>query len=241
MSSRLILALDFHCKEQALALIETLDPNLCKLKVGSEMYTRFGPNWIRYLVMLGFDVFLDLKFHDIPRTVGRAVSGAADLGVWMINVHTSGGIRMLEAARQALIPFGPQRPLLIGVTVMTCYTETEFKLMGFNQSIEAHSLFLARQAKNCGLDGVVASAHEACAIKQCLGKEFVLVTPGIRLHAQMIDNTDDQRRIMTPAQAIQAGSDYLVMGRSLLGANDSVAALICTLNEQLASLVLKTA
>lgn len=208
---QLIIALDYARKEDALALVEQINPKDCALKVGMEMFTLFGPDFVRLLVKKNFKVFLDLKYHDIPNTVASACAAAAKLGVWMINVHVSGGSKMLEAAHTSIQSFGAQRPLLIGVTVLTSMTTTESEV-----------LTLARQAKNAGLDGVVCSAHEVAKIKLDCGSDFLTITPGIRLSG---DATHDQSRIMTPQQAAQVGTDYIVMGRSITQAVDPLAVI----------------
>lgn len=212
MKSKLIIALDFDNQAAALSLIDQLDPRHCALKVGSEMFTLFGPDFVRRLVAKHFHVFLDLKFHDIPTTVARACMAAADLGVWMVNVHASGGINMMQAAREAIEPFGDQRPLLIAVTVLTSMASNELQLLGISDSLEAHVTKLASWARDAGLDGVVSSALEVPMIKNQCGKNFITVTPGIRLAG---DAKDDQTRIITPELAIKEGSDYLVIGRSI--------------------------
>ena len=217
MAIQLIVALDFENKAEALALVEKLDPGCCALKVGSEMFTLFGPDFITALVAKGFKVFLDLKFHDIPNQVAGACKAAAKLGVWMINVHASGGSDMMKAAKDALIPFGINRPLLIAVTVLTSMSEADLYETGINGSLEQRVLDLARKVKAVGLDGVVSSAHEVAAIKKHCGADFITVTPGIRLGNE---KTDDQTRIMTPTLAIKAGSDYLVIGRPITAADD---------------------
>lgn len=218
-----IVALDFDTLKEAEQLVETLSPRLCRLKVGSEMYTRFGPAWVKQLTERGFDVFLDLKFHDIPRTVAHSVASAADLGVWMVNVHASGGGKMLDAARKALLPYGKNAPLLIGVTVLTSFSEQEFRASGWHISVQERVLFLAKLAHKHGLDGVVASAQEAAMIKHRFGEDFYVVTPGIRLGTI---SHDDQVRTMTPAQAFSAGSDFLVMGRSIVQAAEPEQCLL---------------
>ncbi len=223
MQSPVIVALDFADKAQALALVERLDPGACRLKVGKEMFTLFGPDFVKELVARGFDVFLDLKFHDIPNTVAKAVAAAAELGVWMVNVHASGGSRMMKAAKQALAPYGHQAPLLIGVTVLTSMTDEELAELGVAaDQAQAQVLRLARLAKDSGLDGVVCSAKEAGLLKAELGEDFKLVTPGIRPAGA---DAGDQRRVMTPVDAVQSGADYLVMGRPITQADEPLAVL----------------
>lgn len=219
---KILIALDFANEQQAMALIHQLDPALCRLKVGKEMFTLFGPEFVRTLVNAGFDVFLDLKFHDIPNTVAKAVAAAAELGVWMVNVHASGGVRMMTAAREALAPYGEQAPLLIAVTVLTSMTGDELVQIGVSRSPAEQVLALARLTHEAGLDGVVCSAQEASLLKSELGNDFKLITPGIRPAGS---DAGDQRRIMTPEQALAAGSDYLVIGRPITQAAHPAQAL----------------
>lgn len=219
---KVLIALDFADKQQAMAFIAQLDPAACRLKVGKEMFTLFGPEFVRNLVEAGFDVFLDLKFHDIPNTVAKAVAAAAELGVWMVNVHASGGLRMMQAAREALLPYGDRAPLLIAVTVLTSMTAEELEQVGVLRSPAEQVLALARLTRDAGLDGVVCSAQEASLLKAELGGDFKLVTPGIRPAGS---DAGDQRRIMTPEQALAAGSDYLVIGRPITQAANPAEAL----------------
>ncbi|WP_217538256.1 orotidine-5'-phosphate decarboxylase [Vibrio metschnikovii] len=213
---KVIVALDYEKRTEALAFVDKIDPSSCRLKVGKEMFTLFGPELIRELHRRDFSVFLDLKFHDIPNTCAKAVRAAAELGVWMVNVHASGGERMMVAAREILEPYGNERPLLIAVTVLTSMEQVDLAGIGINLAPEQHVLRLATLTKNAGLDGVVCSAQEASALKQHLGSSFKLVTPGIR---PVGADVGDQKRIMTPIQALEAGSDYLVIGRPITQAN----------------------
>ncbi len=222
VTSPVLVALDFDDINRALALTDLIDPQSCRLKVGKEMFTRFGPEWVKTLQSRGFDVFLDLKFHDIPNTVAHAVAAAADLGVWMVNVHASGGARMMNAAREALVPMGKDAPLLIAVTVLTSMEASDLHDIGIDRTPAEHALHLATLTKECGLDGVVCSAHEAVTFRQRLGNTFSLVTPGIRPEGSA---AQDQRRIMTPAQAKQAGVDYMVIGRPITQSADPAATL----------------
>ncbi|MDV2857851.1 MULTISPECIES: orotidine-5'-phosphate decarboxylase [Oceanimonas] len=219
---KVLIALDFADEQQAKALVAQLDPAQCRLKVGKEMFTLFGPEFVRHLTGQGFDVFLDLKFHDIPNTVAKAVAAAAELGVWMVNVHASGGSRMMEAAKAALAPYGDKAPLLIAVTVLTSMTADELNQTGVLRSPAEQVLALARLTQAAGLDGVVCSAQEASLLKSELGPDFKLITPGIRPAGS---DAGDQRRIMTPELALKAGSDYLVIGRPITQAADPAAAL----------------
>lgn len=219
---RIIVALDFPSDQPALALVDELDPAKCRLKVGKELFTRSGPALVRDLQNRRFDVFLDLKFHDIPNTTSAAVAAAADLGVWMVNVHASGGEKMMTACRDRLESFGKDRPLLIAVTVLTSMGPEDLAGIGITDSPEAQVSRLATLTRNCGLDGVVCSAQEAPALKAEQGKDFKLVTPGIR---PLSADKGDQQRIMTPTDALKAGSDYLVIGRPITQAADPLAAL----------------
>ncbi|GAA0486151.1 MULTISPECIES: orotidine-5'-phosphate decarboxylase [Tatumella] len=227
VTSPVLVALDFDDTRRALSLVDLIDPKSCRLKVGKEMFTRFGPEWVKTLQSRGFDVFLDLKFHDIPNTVAHAVAAAADLGVWMVNVHASGGVRMMNAAREALEPMGKDAPLLIAVTVLTSMEASDLADIGIQRTPAEHALHLAALTRDCGLDGVVCSAHEAVTFKQQLGNDFLLVTPGIRPAGSA---AQDQRRIMTPPQARLAGVDYMVIGRPVTQAADPAAALSAILN-----------
>ena len=210
--SPLIVALDFTDGRQALALAEQLDPALCRLKVGKELFTREGPGVVRTLVDAGFDIFLDLKFHDIPNTVAAAVRAAADLGVWMVNVHASGGERMMGAAREALDVLGEGAPLLTAVTVLTSMEPADLRATGVTRDLRDQVLALARLSQASGLDGVVCSAGEAAMLREHLPRDFVLVTPGIR---PADSERGDQRRVATPVEALAQGSDYLVIGRPI--------------------------
>lgn len=213
---KLIIALDHSAKMQAINFINTLDPEKCRLKVGKEMFTSFGAGFVRELVKKNFDVFLDLKFHDIPNTVAKAVKAAADLGVWMVDVHASGGRRMMEAANAARRSYGENAPLLIAVTVLTSMDESDLREIGVTLPLSQQVRNLALLAKSSGLDGVVCSALEAKSLRALLGSDFKLITPGIRP-----EGTDlcDQRRITTPQQAIDNGADYLVIGRPITQAS----------------------
>ena len=219
--SRVIVALDFDNQHSALQLAEQLDPSQCRLKVGKELFTVAGPQLVKALVERNFDVFLDLKFHDIPNTTAKAVSAAADLGVWMTNVHACGGSRMMEAAQQSLQQKGSEM-LLIAVTVLTSMEQADLQQVGVSNGPTEQVLHLARLAKSSGLQGVVCSAQEASTLKADLGADFKLVTPGIRLPESA---TDDQRRIVSPTDAIALGSDYLVIGRPITRSSNPVATL----------------
>ncbi|MCL1072930.1 orotidine-5'-phosphate decarboxylase [Shewanella dokdonensis] len=222
LENPIVVALDFDNKFQALQLVDKLDPSLCRLKIGKEMFTLFGPDLVKEIQNRGFDVFLDLKFHDIPNTVAKAVTAAAELGVWMVNVHASGGLAMMEAARKALLPYGENAPLLIAVTVLTSMSSDELQLIGVNASAAEQVTRLAQLSFDAGLNGVVCSAQEAPILKQRFGEDFKLVTPGIRPQGS---DVGDQKRIMTPKSALDAGADYLVIGRPITQAAEPLAAL----------------
>ena len=221
VSSPILVALDFPSAESAIALARQLNPSLCRVKVGKELYTRCGPVILEELHKLGFEVFLDLKFHDIPNTTAQAVGVAADMGVWMVNVHASGGQRMMQACADKLSQYN-QAPLLIGVTVLTSMERSDLAGIGIDAEPMEHVMRLASLTKDCGLDGVVCSSHEVTQLKRTLGAEFKLVTPGIRPASAELG---DQRRVMTPAEALNAGSDYLVIGRPITKADNPLAAL----------------
>lgn len=218
---RVIVALDFSDANEALALAGRLDPALCRVKVGAELYTAAGPALVEKLRHAGFSVFLDLKFHDIPNTVAGACAAAAALGVWMINVHALGGRTMMEAARVALAKM-ENRPRLVAVTLLTSMGATDMAGVGLGDSPQAAVLKLARLAQASGLDGVVCSAQEAAALRRQCGEDFMLVTPGIRT----VDaGRDDQSRTATARDAIASGADFLVIGRPVTRAPDPLAAV----------------
>ena len=220
-SSPIIVALDFPDEKTALALVEQLEPGRCRLKVGKELFTRSGPEFVKKLVKQNFDVFLDLKFHDIPNTVARACQAGADLGVWMLNVHAMGGRKMLEAAREAL-PVNDSQTKLIAVTVLTSMGAEDLNEIGLNNSPGEQVKQLATLTNDCGLDGVVCSPQEITLLRESLTTDFELVTPGIRPQWSV---AGDQKRIMTPAQAMQEGSNYLVIGRPITQAENPMKAL----------------
>ncbi|UAB69317.1 orotidine-5'-phosphate decarboxylase [Vibrio sp. SCSIO 43132] len=230
IDQKVIVALDYDKQEDALAFVDRIDPSTCRLKVGKEMFTLFGPEFVRELHKRGFSVFLDLKFHDIPNTCSKAVRAAAELGVWMVNVHAGGGERMMSASREILEPYGKDRPLLIGVTVLTSMEQNDLAGIGLDVAPQEQVMRLANLTKRSGLDGVVCSAQEASLLKSELGREFKLVTPGIRPAGAAVG---DQKRIMTPVDAIEAGSDYLVIGRPITQAADP-AKVLAEINATLA-------
>lgn len=226
-TSPIIVALDFPSTDQALALVERLQPERCRLKVGKELFTRGGPQLVEQLVSRGYAVFLDLKFHDIPNTVAAACRAAADLGVWMVNVHAQGGRHMMEAAAEALQQ-STQPPLLIGVTILTSMGEEDIREVGLAGSPADNVQRLALLAKESGLDGVVCSPQEVTMLRQTIGDDFSLVTPGIR---PAWAAKGDQTRITTPAEAMASGSSYLVIGRPITAADDPLEALSRIENE----------
>ncbi len=219
--SPVVIALDFKDKASTLNLVNQLQPELCRLKVGKELFVRCGPDLVKELIGKGFDVFLDLKFYDIPNTVAAACEAAADLGVWMVNVHASGGRKMMQAARKA-ISGTSQKPLLIGVTVLTSLSRQDIAETGLDIEPELQVLRLANLARDSGLDGVVCSPLEAELLKQEVAEDFCLVTPGVRPAGS---DVGDQQRIMTPSQALLAGSDYLVIGRPITASKNPLKAL----------------
>ena len=230
-NSRVIVALDYSEASSARALAEKLDPKQCRLKVGKELFTSAGPQLVKTLVDQNFDVFLDLKFHDIPNTVAKAIAAVADMGVWMTNVHASGGHRMMSASKQMLEQIGSPM-LLIAVTVLTSMDNQDLQEIGIQSETQNQVLELAKLASASGLQGVVCSALEAQSLKQVLGADFKLVTPGIRLQ----DNTaDDQKRVVTPVRAVELGSDYLVVGRPITQAEDPLSVLQA-INKSLSSI-----
>lgn len=219
---KIIVALDYADAASALKLVNQLDPALCRLKVGKELFTAVGPQFIEQLSRANFGVFLDLKFHDIPNTVAKACSAASNLGVWMLNVHASGGLEMMEAARTA-VNASSTKPLLIAVTVLTSMNQQQLNQIGVIDDLATHVLNLAKLTQQAELNGVVCSALEASMLRQKLGSEFCLVTPGIR---PANANQDDQARVVTPKEALNMGSSYLVIGRPITLANDPLQALI---------------
>jgi orotidine-5'-phosphate decarboxylase len=228
---RVIVALDYPDAGTAMQLVRRLEPSQCRLKVGKELFTVAGPELVRRLSGEGFDVFLDLKFHDIPNTVARACTAAAAMGVWMLNVHALGGERMLSAAREA-VAAAESPPLLIAVTILTSMAEADLEGVGLQGSPEDNVLRLASLAHYCGLDGIVCSSREAGVMRATFDEPFRLITPGIRPAGSA---ADDQRRVMTPVEAVRNGSTYLVIGRPVTAADDPLGVLL-TINSELAAL-----
>jgi orotidine-5'-phosphate decarboxylase len=222
MKKQIVVALDYPTLNEAIAMADQLDPNLCRVKVGKELFTRCGPSVVEQLQKKGFDVFLDLKFHDIPNTTARAVLAAAEMGVWMVNVHASGGKAMMERTVELLEQKQVQKPLLIAVTVLTSMQREDLAGLGLDIEPIEQVRRLALLTESSGFDGVVCSAQEAPLLRSLVSKEFKLVTPGIR---PLDASVDDQKRIVTPEQAISDGSDYLVIGRPITKASDPQLAL----------------
>ncbi|MDG6772910.1 orotidine-5'-phosphate decarboxylase [Thiomicrorhabdus sp. ZW0627] len=220
---KVLVALDFNDADAAIAFVDRLDADLCRLKVGKELFAVAGPEFVKQLVAKGFDVFLDLKYHDIPNTVAKAVQAAAKLGVWMVNVHALGGRKMMQAAQQALEELDMERkPLLIAVTVLTSMEQADLEEVGLSGSPKENVLRLAKLTQDSGLDGVVCSAQEVSELRNLLGGAFCLVTPGIRPAGS---DLNDQKRVMTPKDAIEAGSSYLVVGRPITRSDSPVDVL----------------
>ncbi len=231
LDCKVIVALDYADSSSALNLVSQLDPSLCKLKVGKELFTAAGPQLVEKLVAKNFQVFLDLKFHDIPNTVAKACKAASDLGVWMLNVHASGGLEMMQAAKQA-VDNSANQPLLIAVTVLTSMNEHQFSLIGINGTLEKHVLRLAKLTKQAGLNGVVCSAGETAMLRAELGADFCLVTPGIRPDNSSLD---DQKRVASPVEAIKMGSHYLVIGRPITQSTNPIEVLVA-INQEIQSI-----
>ncbi len=218
---KIIVALDYPDAQPAMELVARLEPALCHLKVGKELFTATGPQLVERFMQRGFEVFLDLKFHDIPNTVAQACKAAAALGVWMVNVHALGGRKMMEAAHEAVAQ-SSRPPKLIAVTVLTSLTQEDLAELGMNISPAELVLRLAALARDSGLDGVVCSAQEAALLRREFGDKFCLVTPGIR---PADASADDQARVMTPRSALENGANYLVIGRPITRAADPLLAL----------------
>jgi len=224
----IIVALDNLDRTSAVLLAKQLNPKQCRLKIGKELFTAYGPALVEQLMKLDFEIFLDLKFHDIPNTTAKACLAAAKLGIWMLNVHTLGGIAMLRAAHEAIDKITGHKPLLIGVTLLTSLTEQDLSALGFQHKLEQQVLSLAELAYQTGLDGVVCSPHEAFSLRKKFGEKFCLVTPGIRLADSP---PDDQQRHLTPKEAVSQGADYLVIGRPITQAKNPAEILDLMINE----------
>lgn len=220
-NKRIIVALDMDDQAKAMTLINQLDPEQCRVKIGKELFTLYGPELVRQIQAKGFSVFLDLKFHDIPHTVYKAVRAACALNVWMLTVHASGGAEMLRAAKQAVTE-SDKKPILVAVTVLTSMADEDLATQGIQRTAEEHVLRMASLAQGCGMDGVVCSAAETTALRKLLSDDFVLVTPGIRPAG---DAAQDQKRVVTPREAILSGSSYLVIGRPITQARRPIEKL----------------
>ena len=223
--SKIIVALDYSNEEQALEFVNKVTPDLCKLKIGKELFTTAGPRFVEKMVEKNFDVFLDLKFHDIPNTVMKACHAASELGVWMVNVHALGGKTMMQAAKEGVSNSSTK---LIAVTILTSMGQEDLSQIGIQSPVQDQVVNLASLAHESGLDGVVCSAKEVSILRQKLNKEFLLVTPGIRPKG---NETSDQKRVMTPAEAMNAGSSYLVIGRPITQSDSPIQTLETILAE----------
>ena len=229
--SKIVVALDFPTVSKAELFVQQLQPNLCKLKIGKELFAIGGPTFVEKFVTQGFDVFLDLKYHDIPNTVAKACEAAAKMGVWMINVHAMGGRKMMTAAKEA-VSNSKHSPILIAVTVLTSMEQADLAEIGMAGTPQESVIRLATLAEESGMDGVVCSAQEAFLLRKQMGEDFCLVTPGIRPAGA--DN-NDQKRIMTPKDALTAGSSYLVIGRPITQSKDPIQTLV-SINDSIKSL-----
>lgn len=227
MQPQVIVPLDYPNTKQALDFVAQINPELCRLKVGKELFTRAGPDFVDTLQKQGFEIFLDVKYHDIPNTVAAACRAAADMGVWMLNVHAFGGLAMLQAASEAVSHYS-KPPILIGVTLLTSMDSDDLLSLGIQDSPAQTVSRLAALTVKAGLQGVVCSAHEAQTLRQECGKDFILVTPGIRPQGSA---NGDQKRVMTPTQALLAGSDYLVIGRPITQSDNPYQTLL-TINKE---------
>ena len=227
LGPRIIIALDYPNEASAWQLIDQLDAKMCRLKIGKEMFTRLGPDFVRKVINKGFDVFLDLKYHDIPNTVAAACEAGADLGVWMMNVHAAGGRKMMETAANRLAKL-QSRPLLIAVTILTSLSADEVAEIGYPGSPQDNVSRFAELTESSGLDGVVCSPLEAGVLRGERCADFRLVTPGVR---PATASMDDQTRVMTPSDAMRAGSDFLVVGRPITAAKNPLKSLIAINDE----------
>lgn len=223
----IIVALDYNDADKAMAMVNQLDPERCRVKIGKELFTFAGPDLVRKIQDKGFEVFLDLKFHDIPNTVAKACAAAAELGVWMLTVHASGGEEMMLAAREGVSSVN-NAPKLVAVTVLTSMQASDLAMLGVERSLEEQVMRLASLAQQSQMDGVVCSAREVVELRKLLSEDFALVTPGIRPAGSA---AGDQKRVMTPGEAIRAGSNYLVIGRPVTQARDPASALNAIFDE----------
>lgn len=226
-NSKIIVALDFGSLSETEDFLKKVKGQNCRVKVGKELFTNEGPNVIKLIQQYGFEIFLDLKFHDIPNTVSRAIKASCNLGIWMVNVHASGGKQMLLAAREA-VDSSSNKPILIAVTILTSYDNYSFQELGFKNNLLDQIAYLATLSENSGMDGIVCSANDIPSIKPLVKEKFQFVTPGIRL----ANSNDDQKRVTTPEDAITQGSNYLVIGRPITSSEDP-AALIEKINQKI--------
>ena len=226
-NSKIIVALDFESLKETEDFLKKVKGQNCRVKVGKELFTNEGPNVIKLIQQYGFEIFLDLKFHDIPNTVSRAIKASCNLGVWMVNVHASGGKQMLLAAREA-VDSSSNKPILIAVTILTSYDNSSYQELGFKNNLLDQIAYLTTLSENSGMDGIVCSANDIPSIKPLVKEKFQFVTPGIRL----ANSNDDQKRVTTPEDAITQGSNYLVIGRPITSSEDP-AALIEKINQKI--------
>jgi orotidine-5'-phosphate decarboxylase len=226
-NSKIIVALDFESLKETEDFLKKVKGQNCRVKVGKELFTNEGPNVIKLIQQYGFEIFLDLKFHDIPNTVSRAIKASCNLGVWMVNVHASGGKQMLLAAREA-VDSSSNKPILIAVTILTSYDNSSYQELGFKNNLLDQIAYLTTLSENSGMDGIVCSANDIRSIKPLVKEKFQFVTPGIRL----ANSDDDQKRVTTPEDAITQGSNYLVIGRPITSSEDP-AALIEKINQKI--------
>ncbi|MDA9221462.1 orotidine-5'-phosphate decarboxylase [Methylophilaceae bacterium] len=226
-NSKIIVALDFESLKETEDFLKKVKGQNCRVKVGKELFTNEGPNVIKLIQQYGFEIFLDLKFHDIPNTVSRAIKASCNLGVWMVNVHASGGKQMLLAAREA-VDSSSNKPILIAVTILTSYDNSSYQELGFKNNLLDQIAYLTTLSENSGMDGIVCSANDISSIKPLVKEKFQFVTPGIRL----ANSNDDQKRVTTPEDAITQGSNYLVIGRPITSSEDP-AALIEKINQKI--------
>ncbi|MFL2964250.1 MAG: orotidine-5'-phosphate decarboxylase [Methylophilaceae bacterium] len=226
-NSKIIVALDFGSLSETEDFLKKVKGQNCRVKVGKELFTNEGPNVIKLIQQYGFEIFLDLKFHDIPNTVSRAIKASCNLGIWMVNVHASGGKQMLLAAREA-VDSSSNKPILIAVTILTSYDNYSFQELGFKNNLLDQIAYLATLSENSGMDGIVCSANDIPSIKPLVKEKFQFITPGVRL----TNSNDDQKRVTTPEDAIKQGSNYLVIGRPITSSKDP-AALIEKINQKI--------
>jgi len=225
--SKVIVALDFSSLNETEIFLKKIKGQNCRLKVGKELFTKEGPNVIKLIQQYDFEIFLDLKFHDIPNTVSHAIKASCNLGVWMVNVHASGGKQMMLAAREA-VECSSHKPLLIAVTILTSFDNSSYQELGFKNDLQEQIAYLATMSEKSGMDGIVCSANDICFIKPLVNEKFQFITPGIRVQK----SSDDQKRVTTPENAISNGSNYLVIGRPVT-LSDDPASMIEKINQSI--------